>query len=228
MFDSLDFNEHYQRVISLDNDVLELWAKTGVGPLVPVEPEAVRVLSYVEMLLTGESVSLIVERLDYPVIVDPGGQSSLAVHNLKRKAADKVSEKMGKGMVPTVAANGIVRGDGSYGFDIVGESNYGDNIKSVSGFLKGGGLFEVEVSPEPTNTYDRDALRVHKGDKTLGYIGRDTQVHIAGLLRVAAENHIRLVFKAKASKFKSRDGNKGWFVKLDYVNRAVQTTDIRV
>lgn len=68
-------------------------------------------------------------------------------------------------------------GDGEFAFDIVGEAFYQDNLCSISGEkqeVSKSYKCTAEISHEPSNKYDKNAMRVTIQGKVVGYLDRDT------------------------------------------------------
>jgi hypothetical protein len=66
-----------------------------------------------------------------------------------------------------------IKGDGGFDLEIVNESNYIKNLKSLcGGYSKEGSHLKVkaELHYENNNTYDKQAIRVDINKKTVGYL----------------------------------------------------------
>lgn len=71
-----------------------------------------------------------------------------------------------------LAQNAIFLRTGVGGFvEVVGESNYQDNIRQIPSNMREN--FWVQLSPEPTNPHDKKAIAVLYNGLTLGYLSRE-------------------------------------------------------
>jgi collagen type III alpha len=71
------------------------------------------------------------------------------------------------------------------GAEVVGESNYGDAIRAAlpRGAVDGSEVFTVaSLVPEPRNKHDRNAVAVHLGGRTVGYLPREEAARYAPVL----------------------------------------------
>lgn len=78
-----------------------------------------------------------------------------------------------------------IAGDGAYDFDIVGEASYQNNlINIVGGKTREGHEFEclAVLAREPTNQYDKNAVRVEIEGRTVGYIPRSHTAVVGSLI----------------------------------------------
>lgn len=66
-------------------------------------------------------------------------------------------------------------GDGTFDFDIVGESNYQAALERIAGAKTPDGhehYCEATLRPEPSNPYDKNAVVVQIKGHTVGYLAR--------------------------------------------------------
>lgn len=79
----------------------------------------------------------------------------------------------------------LIRGEGDFLFDIVGEANYQDILDAACGGKCEDGhekLVAISLIPEPTNKYDRNAVRAVLAGHTVGYLSRaDARDYLAEL-----------------------------------------------
>lgn len=91
----------------------------------------------------------------------------------------------------------ILKGNGAFDIDIVGESNYQAELEALAGGRDVEGAdFEVSgvLMPEPNNPYDPNAIRVVVGGRTIGYIPkRETAAYHAVLGGRPAQVQILIV-----------------------------------
>lgn len=65
---------------------------------------------------------------------------------------------------------------GDFEFDVVGEANYQDSIKSIVGDHGDdtpSEIFKALIIPENDNKYDHQAVRIDVNSKTVGYLSRE-------------------------------------------------------
>ena len=86
-------------------------------------------------------------------------------------------------------------GDGSFDFDVVGESNYQHVLEEiVGGRAEHGAAFycDAELVPEPDNPCDRNAVAVRILERTVAYLSRDEAcVYLARMHELGANPHAR-------------------------------------
>jgi len=79
----------------------------------------------------------------------------------------------------------LIRGEGDFLFEIVGERNYQEILDAVCGGKCTDGhekLIAVTLIPEPTNPHDRNAVKVDMAGHTVGYLSRaDARDYLAEL-----------------------------------------------
>jgi hypothetical protein len=69
-----------------------------------------------------------------------------------------------------------VEGEGTFEFDIVGESHYQDALEAIAGPKCPDGVeyeCEATLSPEPSNPHDPNAVRVEIEECKVGYLPRE-------------------------------------------------------
>lgn len=112
-----------------------------------------------------------------------------------------------------------VDGDGSYEFDIVGESNYQDNLTRIAGGKTEDG-HELECRAvlvlEPTNPHDANAIRVEINGLVVGYIPRGYAPGMSDVIRrhaPAGRSSVNALIVGGWQRSGGREGSFG--VKLD-------------
>ncbi|MBC8719309.1 HIRAN domain-containing protein [Ochrobactrum sp. Marseille-Q0166] len=77
--------------------------------------------------------------------------------------------------LPALSGQIIVSGDGDYDFNVVGESNYQHALEAIAGRSDESAEYycTAQLIPEPTNEYDKRAIRVDIDGRPVGYIPRD-------------------------------------------------------
>jgi len=112
-----------------------------------------------------------------------------------------------------------LKGNGSYSFDIVGESNYQDSLAIIAGRkTRDGKEFRcsAQVEPEPANPHDSNAVVVKINGLVVVYFGRADardyveQLRSSGLVLSASDVGAMVV-----GGYKSRDREGHYGVKLD-------------
>ena len=111
------------------------------------------------------------------------------------------------------------KGNGTYSFDIVGESNYQDALAKISGRkTREGKEFKctAQVIAEPDNKHDSNAIAVKIDSQLVGYFSRADAKDYSDQLRASGEG--RATYSVAAMivggfKTKTREGYYG--VKLD-------------
>lgn len=78
-----------------------------------------------------------------------------------------------------------INGDGGFDFDIVGEASYQQALESIAGRSDESAehYCTATLSPEPSNQYDSNAIRVDINGKTVGYIARGVTAEFHRVLR---------------------------------------------
>jgi len=69
----------------------------------------------------------------------------------------------------------VIRGPGTYSFEVVGESNYQSAFDRIFGEKEEDGIDEevmAELIPDDDNKYDKNAIRVAINGMTVGYLPR--------------------------------------------------------
>ena len=70
----------------------------------------------------------------------------------------------------------VIPGNGKYNLEIVGESHYVNNFKTIAGTIPEGGLkrkVEARLILEDENPYDKNAVRVEVNGLKVGYLSRE-------------------------------------------------------
>lgn len=81
------------------------------------------------------------------------------------------------------ASNSIKKSNNSYTFDIVGEQAYQRNLKKIAGSKQEESKFHectAQVSSEPSNPYDKNAIKVEINGLLVGYISKVEAARLAG------------------------------------------------
>lgn len=147
---------------------------------------------------------------DEPPIIDEKWSMPYAKTELGRPSA--VNPMKGRIRVP-------MKGNGTFSFDIVGESNYQVALEKISGRKTAEGKsFKclAEVMHEPENPHDPNAVVVKIDGSVVGYFSKPdakdyfTQIGESGKVNVRSPVTAMIV---GGSKTKSREGHYG--VKLD-------------
>ncbi|WP_164887553.1 HIRAN domain-containing protein [Paenirhodobacter populi] len=113
-----------------------------------------------------------------------------------------------------------LEGDGSYDFDIVGESYYQDALAAIAGPKTEGGVEHVctaRLVPEPSNPHDPNAVAVHIGGRKVGHLSRLAAAHWVGMLSRTGSAGVTLEADAMIiGGWKRPNGDEGHYgVKLD-------------
>lgn len=90
----------------------------------------------------------------------------------------------------------ILDGDGSYQIEVVGESRYLENLKSIArDDNQGDGVDLVRTAymvPEPRNPNDRNAVRVDIGERPVGYLRRELAAALSPALLASGVTAIQV------------------------------------
>lgn len=113
-----------------------------------------------------------------------------------------------------------LEGDGSFDFDIVGESRYQANLARIAGPKTEDGHDHdcmALLVPEPENPHDANAIRVDINGLTVGYISRDLAKGMARIFRKSTVvGAISADAKIVGGWYRPRNGSEGSYgVKLD-------------
>jgi hypothetical protein len=111
------------------------------------------------------------------------------------------------------------KGNGTYSFDIVGESKYQDALKTISGRkTREGKEFRcnAQVVPEPGNVHDSNAVAVKIDSLLVGYFNRvDAKDYMDQLRASGATIAVHSVAAMIVGGFKTREKEGHYGVKLD-------------
>jgi hypothetical protein len=103
--------------------------------------------------------------------------------------------------------------------DVVGESHYQPAIRAACNWTPGTDtLFDcmAELVPEPTNLYDRNAVKVTIGEACVGYLSRQDAVTLGPAIREAIKHQGSGMCRAViAGRANSDTDNLGVFLHLD-------------
>ncbi|MBF6763343.1 hypothetical protein FY524_12860 [Acinetobacter baumannii] len=72
-----------------------------------------------------------------------------------------------------------------YYFDVVGESNYQNNLKQIAGGKREKSkqtVFQAILKQEPTNPYDKNAIQVYINGLLVGYLSKETASELSKIL----------------------------------------------
>lgn len=122
---------------------------------------------------------------------------------------------------PTTALHPVVlRGDGKYAFDVVGESRYQEALTSICGGKSEENACHqclATLIPEPENPYDANAIAVIIEQKVVGYLSRPNATRYRQDLAAAGHGDAVATCNARIIGGWDRgDGDEGSFgVKLD-------------
>ncbi|MDR6431007.1 HIRAN domain-containing protein [Brucella pseudogrignonensis] len=116
--------------------------------------------------------------------------------------------------LPALSGNITVSGDGEYDFNVVGESHYQRALEDIAGRSDESAEYycTAKLIPEPTNEYDKRAIRVDIDSRPVGYIPRDVTSDFHNILngRSAAVDAVIL-----GGWERGRRGDGHFGVKLD-------------
>lgn len=93
----------------------------------------------------------------------------------------------------------LVPQSGNFRLDVVGESHYFPELRQITSRLGGDGEYAViaHLVAEPSNTFDRHAIRVDIDGMTCGYLPKDLTSEIRPLLEYAKRKSCSLSAKAR-------------------------------
>lgn len=119
----------------------------------------------------------------------------------------------------------LLGGDGNYSFkDVVGESNYKQGLKAlISQGTKqereNGEVFrDAFLVPEPSNTFDKNAIQVRIAEHLVGYIAKDRTAEFHNIIaEVKRQGYDYAVVKAVIG-FDSRSADPLIGVRLDLID----------
>ncbi len=110
-----------------------------------------------------------------------------------------------------------IKGNGSFAFDIVGESHYQDALEAIAGKKTRDGKelrCTATVSREVANPNDPNAVKVEIGGKTVGYFGKaDAKDYAGQLASIGGGTSDVAAMIVGGFKSKTKEGHFG--VKLD-------------
>lgn len=110
-----------------------------------------------------------------------------------------------------------LKGNGSFSFDIVGEASYQDALEAIAGKKTRDGKelrCVAQVSPEPTNAHDSNAIAVEIDGRKVGYFSKADAKDYAGQLKEIGGGTDKIAAMIVGGfKSKTREGHFG--VKLD-------------
>lgn len=136
----------------------------------------------------------------------PQSTASVSAQNLKRSRA----------------ANQVVWRSGSYPMEVVGESNYQSVLLDICGRYNREGHnleIEAEISREPTNPYDANAVVVQLGGRKVGYLGKEQAQRVSAQMMDEGIDCARCQSKVVGG-WRTNQHDQGYFgVKLGIPNR---------
>ena len=100
--------------------------------------------------------------------------------------------------VETVSSSDVVQAElrGWYNVDVVGESNYVDNIRKIARG-KTESFSNATLVLEPSNRYDKNAVRVDISGLTVGYISKDEALNYHPLLKFLNSSGTNMTFPSR-------------------------------
>lgn len=118
------------------------------------------------------------------------------------------------------SSHGHLTGDGSFSFDIVGESHYQDAIEFVAGGRSDASARIRKIAmlvPESDNPHDTNAVRVDIEGRRVGYLSRGDAVRYRNLLKKKGLAGLAMTVDALiVGGWDRGNGDRGLFgVKLD-------------
>lgn len=140
--------------------------------------------------------------------------ASSAVKEQIQSAKDSAKEKVTGNPVQRASVLTVPR-SGYFGRDVVGESNYVKAIRSAVGKKGGEKELWVTLEREPSNKYDRNAVRVHIQGSTVGYIPREDTDEFHGLLQAAERQNVVVMAWARVWFSGDQDGSPYGSVSFD-------------
>lgn len=113
-------------------------------------------------------------------------------------AADWSPPDVGETALSSVTSSDVVesQGRGWYSVDVVGESNYVDNIRKIArGRTES--FANATLVLEPDNRYDKNAVRVDISGLTVGYISKDEALNYHPLLKFLNSSGTKMTFPSR-------------------------------
>ena len=112
-----------------------------------------------------------------------------------------------------------VLGDGRYGIDVVGESNYQEALEAAAGGRKSRGVNKTvtaELAPEDDNPYDSNAVAVLIDGAKIGYLARADARRFREEAGIQLESARRILCRGRIRGGWQRGRDRGHFgVTLD-------------
>lgn len=105
----------------------------------------------------------------------------------------------------------ILEGDGSFEIEVVGESHYHAQLRSLAGPNDRDDVEVVKTAylvPEPRNQNDPNAVRVDVDGKPVGHLPRNVAAELAPILKRAKLAGVQV--QAQISAFKGADNYNVW------------------
>lgn len=119
----------------------------------------------------------------------------------------------------------LVEGDGTYSFkDVVGESNYRQALRALIAEgsdqeRENGEVFrDAFIIPEPTNTFDKNAIQVRIAEHLVGYIAKTRTAEFHPVIQDAKKQGFDYVVVKAVIGFDSRSADPLVGVRLDWTD----------
>lgn len=119
----------------------------------------------------------------------------------------------------------LCEGDGTYSFkDVVGESNYRQGLRALIAEgtdeeRENGEVFrEAILVPEPTNTFDKNAIQVRIAEHVVGYIAKTRTAEFHPVIQDAKKQGFDYVLVKAVIGFDSRSADPLIGVRLDWTD----------
>ena len=143
--------------------------------------------------------------------------ASSAVKDQIQSAKEAAKEKVtGTPATPAQSATVLtVPRTGYFGREVVGESNYTKALRNAIGKRGGEKEMWVTLEREPSNKYDRNAVRVHIQGATVGYVPREETGDLQGLLQAAERQNVVVMARARVWFSGDQDGDPYGSVNYD-------------
>lgn len=140
---------------------------------------------------------------------DAKAAASSAVKDQFQSAKEAAKEKVtGTPVAPAQSATVLtIPRTGFFGREVVGESNYTKALRNAIGKRGGEKEMWVTLEREPSNKYDKNAVRVHIQGSTVGYVPREETGELHGLLQAAERQNVVVMAWARVWFSGDKDGD---------------------
>lgn len=118
---------------------------------------------------------------------------------------------------PAPSLGNVVWKRASFPFEAVGESNYRAAFVSICGKRTADGHdaeFDALLEPEPTNRFDKNAIKVMIKGQTVGYLPRDQAVRVGEQMREAGFSALRCKARIQGGWYEDADDQGDFGVRL--------------